>query len=243
MLKKLIKIFLITLALTAGTLLIGCNNTNEDRIEELTRQLEELKRENIQIKEELENLKNEKEVIVEADKVGKVNKSDKDDKVIYEQDETLNETETNMNIRKIGLDETVLIEDFAEFTIKKVEFSKRVNPPNPDSYYSYYQVNEDELIYLHVITEVKNLQAQSVLADEFLNIEAKYNDKYIYNGFSTIEKSGGRDFTYTSITGIDPLKVGRIHFLIEVPLEVKNKINPLELKININGKSFIYKVR
>lgn len=237
MIKNPIKNFLLIFTLTISIFLIGCNNENGDKIAELTKQIEELKRENAQIKEELESLKNKKEVTIESNKINKA------DKAIDNDDEGINETETNMNIREIGLDETISIEDFAEFTIKKVEFAKRVNPPNPDSYYSYYQVKEDGLIYLHVVTEVKNLQAQSVLADEFMDIEAKYNNKYIYNGFSTIEKSGGGDFTYTSITGIDPLKKGRIHFLIEVPIEVKNETYPLELKININGRSYVYEVR
>lgn len=233
MIKSSIKTFFLILVLTISILLIGCNDTSEDRIAELTKQVEELKKENNQIKEELENLKNEKEVAL-----------GKEVEVVLDKDiETIDETGTNMDIKEIGIYETISVEDFAEFTIKEVEFTKIVNPPNPDFYYSYYQVKEEGLTYLHVVTEVKNLQAQSIMADEFLDIKAKYNNKYIYNGFSTIEEAGGGDFNYTSITGIDPLKKGKIHFLIEVPIEVETKTSPLELNINIKGRSYAYKVR
>ncbi|SCG82865.1 putative lipoprotein [Proteiniborus sp. DW1] len=233
MIKRSIKTFVLIFVLSVSSLTTGCNNENKGKVAGLTKQIEELKRENSRIKEELENLKNEREATLGIEV----------EKVIGKDGESTDEVGTNMSIKEVRLDETILIEDFAELTIKKVEFTKRVNPPNPDSYYSYYQVKEEGLTFLHVITEVKNLQAQSVGADKFLDIEAKYNSKYIYNGFSTIEESGGGDFNYTSITGIDPLKKGKIHFLIEVPIEVETEANPLELKVNINGKSYSYKVR
>lgn len=233
MIKRSIKTFVLIFVLSVSSLTTGCNNENKGKVAGLTKQIEELKRENSRIKEELENLKNEREATLGIEV----------EKVIGKDGENTDEVGTNMSIKEVRLDETILIEDFAELTIKNVEFTKRVNPPNPDSYYSYYQVKEEGLTFLHVITEVKNLQAQSVGADKFLDIEAKYNSKYIYNGFSTIEESGGGDFNYTSITGIDPLKKGKIHFLIEVPIEVETEANPLELKVNINGKSYSYKVR
>lgn len=233
MIKRSIKTFVLIFVLSVSSLTTGCNNENKGKVAGLTKQIEELKRENSRIKEELENLKNEREATLGIEV----------EKVIGKDGESTDEVGTNMSIKEVRLDETILIEDFAELTIKNVEFTKRVNPPNPDSYYSYYQVKEEGLTFLHVITEVKNLQAQSVGADKFLDIEAKYNSKYIYNGFSTIEESGGGDFNYTSITGIDPLKKGKIHFLIEVPIEVETEANPLELKVNINGKSYSYKVR
>lgn len=224
---------LLIAALMVSLFLTGCSNANNSKIEELAQQIEELKKENTKIKEELENLKNNKELVI--------------DEEIYEDADNgtgnTSESKISKGIKEVVLDETIVIDDFAEVTIKKVEFTKRVNPPKPDSFYSYYEVKEDGLTYLHVIAQIKNLQAYSVYADEFVDIKAKYNNKYVYDSFSTIEELGGGDLTYSSITGIDPLKNGMVHFLIEVPLEVEAETSPLELNIYINGINYLYKIR
>ncbi|MDF2837139.1 MAG: hypothetical protein K0Q63_2779 [Paenibacillus sp.] len=126
-----------------------------------------------------------------------------------------------------------------QFEIKMVstEFTTKVTPSNPGDYHTYYEVEDAGKVYVHNVYEVKNLGGRSVSADEILDVDVLYDGTYEYSGFWTIEEEGGSDFTYTNITSIDPLTSGKLHFLSEVPLEVKDSGKSLEFTLNVNGKS------
>lgn len=139
--------------------------------------------------------------------------------------------------------ETVVIEDFSEFTLTDTKFGKKIEPPNPSSFYTYYEAKEEGTTYLDIIITVKSLLTSGKSADEFVSVKVMFNDKYEYRTFSTIEKDGGGDFTYTNITSIEPLKNGTLHFLAEVPEEVESGTEPLDVELTINGKEYTYKIR
>ena len=139
--------------------------------------------------------------------------------------------------------ETYTVEDFAEVTLVNTIFSKTIEPPNPDSYYTYYEAKEEGTTYLDTTIVLKSLLTSGRSADEFAQVEILFDDKYEYRTFATIEERGGSDFTYTSITAIEPLKNGTLHFLAEVPEEVANGSEPLVVTITLNGQSFEYHIR
>ena len=126
-----------------------------------------------------------------------------------------------------------------EIVMTKMEFTTRVNPPRPDSYYSYYEVKDSGKVYVHSIFEVKNLKGNGYGADDVLNVTILYDAKYSYTGFSAIEEDGGGDLTYTNITNIDPLTIGVIHFLVEVPIEVRDSGKNVQLSITVNKHTLI----
>lgn len=132
--------------------------------------------------------------------------------------------------------DTLLFPNANEITIKSTEFATRVNPPNPDSYYTYYEVKDPNKIYVHTIVSIKNLKGNDLDADKALNIKVVYDGQYEYSGFSTIEDTGGGDFTYTNISSIAPLTTRVLHFLNEVPLEVKDSGKPMKIVVSANGK-------
>jgi hypothetical protein len=80
-------------------------------------------------------------------------------------------------------------------------------------------------------------------ADDIFNVKVLYDGKYEYNSFSTIEESGGSDFTYTSTTRIAPLTNGMLHYLISVPKEVQESGLPVLFTININGSDYYYQLQ
>jgi len=139
--------------------------------------------------------------------------------------------------------ETKIIDDFAEITIVDTAFSKKIEPPNPDSFYTYYEAKDEGTIYLDTILTIKSLLTSAEFAEDFADVEVLFNGKYEYLTFSTIEERGGSDFTYSNITLIEPLKSGTLHFLAEIPEEVANSSDPLIVTIHTKDQSFNYKIR
>jgi type V secretory pathway adhesin AidA len=51
----------------------------------------------------------------------------------------------------IQLNSPVTIADICEFKVTKARFTDKVNPPNTDSYYSYYEVKDKNNTYLDIV--------------------------------------------------------------------------------------------
>lgn len=136
----------------------------------------------------------------------------------------------------VAIDEVIIIEDYAEITVKGNNFGKRIDPPNPGSFYSYYENDEQGQIYLDTIISVKSLLTAGKPSDEFLNVKIIYDDKYEYKTFVVTEDRGGSDFTI--FTNIEPLQTSTLHFLASVPEQVENDGKPLKAVIMINGKEY-----
>lgn len=143
----------------------------------------------------------------------------------------------------IGKDETVTIPDFAELTVVRHQFSKTIKPSKPDSFYTYYEAKEPGTTYLAFTIRIKSLLTSGRTADEFADVYVKYDEKYDYRTFSTIEEQGGADFTYTNITSIEPLKTRTLVFLAEVPEEIEKDDKPLKALVSADGKSYEYLIR
>lgn len=137
----------------------------------------------------------------------------------------------------------VTVDKYAEVTLLGSKFKKKVTPPNPDSFYTYYEVKENENIYLDTVIKVKSLLTIGKSADEFLSVDVLYDGQYEYGTFSTIEDRGGADFTYTNITRIEPLKSGVIHFLAEVPEDISKDDKPVMIKVKIEDQEYTFQVK
>lgn len=144
---------------------------------------------------------------------------------------------------EISLGQTIIIPEQAEFTIQRAYFAKKIVPPNPDRFYTYYEAQEPGTTYLDLVVIFKNLHTTSVDANEFGYVKLLYDNKYEYNAFPTIEESNGGDFGYASITPINPLQLGTIHYLIEVPIDVETSGASLRIQLNIFGNSYIFVMR
>lgn len=141
----------------------------------------------------------------------------------------------------VTLGQPFTIPNFAEFTVKKVEFTNRVNPPNPDRYYSYYQVKTEGNIYLDTVVNVKSLLTSGRDADEFAHVTVVYDGRYEYRTFAPVEEPGGGDFDIFST--LEPLKSVVIHFIAEVPKEIATDSKPVKVIISSSGQKFVYTLR
>ena len=154
---------------------------------------------------------------------------------------TVTDTEPKEEITDITLNQTASTEKY-DFTLNKVEFSYKVEPDNPPSWYTYYDAPENE-VYLYINASVKNNQKQSVRCDEVYSVTADYNNGYTYKGFNIADDTDG-DFTYANITSIEPLQTLGVHCLIACPQEVETSESPLFLTITLkDGSKFKYTVR
>ncbi|MFD1910476.1 hypothetical protein ACFSQ7_50670 [Paenibacillus rhizoplanae] len=89
---------------------------------------------------------------------------------------------------------------------------------------------------------MKNLAGEAMDAEDVADVEVTYDNKYKYSTFDTMEEKGGEDFTYTSLSEIEPLKNGTLVFLAEVPDEVKSSGKPLYADFSIGGETYRYTI-
>lgn len=204
--------------------LSGCGNTSEltSKIEQLENENEELKAANIKLQGELDVYKEQEAIALE------------DEKKIQEE---------KNKYKQITLGETVVVDNYGEFTIEACDLTQKVMPPNPESFYTYYEVKDPNEIYLDVAMKFKNTSTISLDADEITSVKVYYDEGYEYSTFSTIEESGGSDFTYTNITRIEPLKASRLHYLATLPIEVKDSNKALKMQFEVYGSKYELQIR
>lgn len=146
-------------------------------------------------------------------------------------------------VQALSLGETITIPDLCEFTINYADLKKEVKPPNPESFYTYYD-EKDGMTYLDVAVSTKNLRTTARSADEFGSVKAICGSGYEYTGFSIIEENGGGDFTYSSITNVDPLETAVIHYLISIPNELADDSSAsIVLEITMLDQDYTLTVR
>ena len=144
-------------------------------------------------------------------------------------------------IKEIMAGETVSTEKY-DFTVNRVEFSYRVEPDTPPSWYTYYDAPDNE-VYIYLNASVKNKQKNSVECDEIYSVTADYDDGYTYKGFNIADDTDG-DFTYANITSVEPLQTLGVHNLTACPKEVETSDKPLFLIITLkDGTKLKYTIR
>jgi|SRR5699024_565733 len=140
----------------------------------------------------------------------------------------------------INLSDAFEIKDKSEITLIDVELTDIIKPSKTDGAYLYYEVEEPDAIFLDIIVDVKNLQNSSKNSEEFVEVRVKYENKYEYYANPVIETDGGSNLTYAGSTSIDPLKTRKLHYFVELPEEVKENTNDLEIIIDTETNEHYY---
>jgi hypothetical protein len=140
-------------------------------------------------------------------------------------------------------DTALVKEDFAELTLTGASFAKKVAPPKASGFYTYYEVKSNNKVYAHVSIAFKNLMTIGKSASEALSVKLIYDNKYEYSGFSFVEDDGGKDFTYSNITTIDPLTSKNLHYLVDVPSEVQDSSGEVAIIVNVNGEKYKHQLK
>ena len=204
--------FIIILCLVSALSLTGCGNEVE-----LQEQIQELQSENEQLKEELQKYKDNE-------------KAEKEEQAKIEEEKS--------KYKSISLNEACTVEGYGEFSISAYSIAQKIEPPNPGSFYNYYEVKDPAETYLDIILNFKNTSTIGINADEITNMKIIYGNGYEYDTFSTLEESGGTDFTYTNITKIEPLKSANIHYIATLPIEAKESNETIKARFTIYGSNY-----
>lgn len=156
--------------------------------------------------------------------------------------ETQAENKETEQIKEISLKENVKEKDW-EITVKETGFKQDINPSNPNSFYTHYQVKDTNNTYFYLIMEAKNVSSLGLKADSIAKVKMKYHNTYEYNTFSAIEESGGGTFSYTNITTIDPLTSRNVYYLVEVPKTISEDDKSVVAEIILNNNTYQLKIR
>lgn len=129
-----------------------------------------------------------------------------------------------------------------QITIDNIQFSQKVEPPEKNIYYNYYQVDDSDNTYLCIILNCKNISTLDLSASSTASVTVQC-DKYTYTSFKAVpDETLG--FTYSNITNIRPLTSKKVYFLAEMPKSLADSEEmPIEIKINSENKTYTYKYR
>lgn len=129
-----------------------------------------------------------------------------------------------------------------EFTLKKVELSYEVLPPNTSSVYTSYPA-ESGKVFVHVEADVKNTMQRDLRLDELFTASVLYDGQYPYDGF-TIVNDGDNSFDWVgSYTAATPLETCIAHALVECPVEVDTSGKSILVTLDLGGTQYEYTLR
>lgn len=218
------RLYFALLALGLSVCLVGCSSSSDSTVK-----IEQLEQENAALKDENSKLKNELNTYKEQEvQVANEEKKAQEEKNQYKQ---------------INIGDTVTVENYGEFVIEACNLTQKITPPNPASFYNYYEVKDPQEIYLDVVMKFKNTSTIGIGADEITDVKVIYSNGYEYSSFSTIEESGGSDFTYTNITTIEPLKSSRLHYIATLPIEAKDSQESIKIQFTVYNNKYELQVR
>lgn len=172
--------------------------------------------------------------------------ADKEYKIEVTQGSTdaVNNISANSSVSVGGLvsDGETITTSNSEFNVDYSNITNDVKPKKPANFYTHYEANAGKA-YVDFCIAYKNTTGSNISAEKVMSASLKYADKYEYSGFSMIEEKNRGSFTYSSITSIAPLATEYMHYLFEVPEEVKNSAESVVIYFQVDGIDFEYRVR
>ena len=134
-------------------------------------------------------------------------------------------------------DSIVITNDF-ELKMKSMEFTPKIVPDDPTTFYSSFEVDDPENTYFHTVFEVKNLRPSQEVADQIMTVTLLPENKTGYLCAAAVERNG--DFYLSDDAVVFPLATDTIHYLTEVPLAMADAHKPAAVQITVNGHALTY---
>ena len=179
------------------------------------------------------NISNNKTIETGIDEIQEKERKNKEEKI---------ET-AKAEMKEIALKEKIKEKDW-EITVNEMGFKQDINPSNPNSYYTHYQVKDTVNTYFYIVVDAKNISTLGLRADSVAKVKMKYDEQYEYDTFPVIEESGGGTFTYTNITTIDPLTTRKLYYLVEIPQSIEKDIDKaVNAEITVKDNTYKLKIR
>ncbi len=147
------------------------------------------------------------------------------------------ESVRNPNAELITEGKTAVVPDSCELELDYISISKDVKPKDPGSTYSQYSA-DDNKVYVDLCVAYKNLDTSAISAYDTMKCSLLYAGKYEYSGFSMMEVENRSNFEHSKSAVVSPLTTEFIHYLFEVPDEVRTSGQEIEIFMKVGGKDF-----
>ena len=152
--------------------------------------------------------------------------------------------DTQKQYAEVNIGQTINIDDYLEYSFVDTNFTKKIEPSNPDSYYHYYEAKSSDNIMLAVKTKIKNLGTEEFDGEKIPKATMLYDGKYKYNCNLIVEDDDGGDLNgYDWYMDIEPLKSKNFYYYAELPQEARDDGKTLTLRIDLKGNSYELKIR
>ena len=148
-----------------------------------------------------------------------------------------NESIKDPNALLIAEGKTAVVPDICEITLDYLNIAKDVKPKNAGTRYSQYSAG-DNMVYVDLCLTYKNLDTKAISAYDTMKCTLVYAEKYEYTGFSMMEIDNRKDFEYSKNASISPLATEYVHYLFEVPDEVRTGGGKIDVYITTGGSNF-----
>lgn len=151
---------------------------------------------------------------------------------------------TEKQYAEVNIGQTITIEDYLEYSFVDTKFTSKLEPSNPNSYYSYYEAKSSDNVLLAIKTKIKNLQTEEFDGKNLPKATLMYDGKYKYSCNLIVEEDDGGNLKgYDWYMDIEPLKSKTFYYYAELPQEAKGDNKPLTLRIDLKDNSYELKIR
>ena len=147
------------------------------------------------------------------------------------------ETKRNPDAELVTEGKTATVPDVCDITLDYISISKDVKPKDPGSTYSQYSA-DDNKVYVDLCLAYKNLDTSAISAYDTMKCTLVYAEKYEYSGFSMMEVENRKNFEHSKNVAIAPLATEYMHYLFEVPDEVRTSGEGIEVFMKVGNKDF-----
>ncbi len=167
----------------------------------------------------------------------------KDTSVSDNKENTEVKSETKKAIA-VSIGQNIQYDDNYNISFLEMLFTQKIEPTNPESYYTYYPAGDDNA-YLVLKTVIKNLGTDTLKGSKLPKAKLIYDNKYNYDAKLMTETDDGSNVEqYDWYMDIEPLKTKKIWYAVEVPKEIENNTNTsIIMEYKINNKVYNVKLR
>ena len=121
-----------------------------------------------------------------------------------------------------------------EYYLSGLDVTPRIKPSISTNNSSYYDVENEDNIYIDVVLDVYNLSSEAKMADDIITTKIRIKNNE-YSCFSLVESTDGSDLEKNA--SINQLETRKIHYVAEVPI-ADSTTGELEVILTINGNNF-----
>lgn len=145
--------------------------------------------------------------------------------------------------QKLRLGDTLVVDDFFEFTVTRYSFTKLIEPPDPKDLYKFYETNDPDKIYLDMIVRYKNRRSTAIPVPEAASVTFFFSKAKGFAGTAIMEEPDGTDFTFPDSTAIKPDETRILHYFAEVPIAYQAGSQSIDAIIGVNKRHYNFSLR